>query len=229
MGAATAALASIAPPGVRTGCRTIAASDVVGMHDDEAASVAAAVPKRRYEFATGRALLRALLDVDITIPVGADRSPQLPAGFVGSLAHTGRLAVAAVAPVAVAAALGIDVEPVTVLDGDMARVILRPDEIGLDAHCAFTLKEVVYKAWSTLGGGIIDHHDVRLEIDEGGSFHGTVVELGTRFAGRFTVAAGHWFALVAVPAATGRRLDKPGSLRDEGREEDGTASAPTSN
>ena len=54
------------------------------------------------------------------------------------------------------AALGIDVEPTGPLSAEMAAVILRPDEAGLDAHLAFTLKEAVYKAWSAVGGELID-------------------------------------------------------------------------
>lgn len=194
-------LATLAPPGVRTGCRRIAAADLVRLHPIEAAAVSRAVPSRRSEFATGRALLRALLDLDVAIPVGPDRAPELPAGRVGSLAHTGELAVAAVATGDDVAALGIDIEPVVALADDIARVVLRPDEAGTDAHLAFTLKEAVYKAWSRLGGSMLDHHDVRLAIDPGGRFTGEVVADGSRFDGRWAEVAGHWLALVTVTAS----------------------------
>jgi 4'-phosphopantetheinyl transferase EntD len=186
-------LAALAPPGVRTGCRRITAADLAGLHPIEAEAVPRAVPSRRHEFATGRALLRALLDADVAIPVGADRAPVLPTGRVGSLAHTGGLAVAA--------AIGIDIEPVVPLDDDIARVVLRPDERGVDAHLAFTLKEALYKAWSRLGGAMLEHHDVRLTIDPGGRFAGEVVAAGSWFDGRWAVGADHWLALVAVAAS----------------------------
>ena len=154
------ALAAIAPRPVRTGCRPITHADESTLHDVEAASVAGAVPRRRQEFAAGRALLRELLGVDRALPVGADRAPQLPAGSVGSLAHCEGVAVAAVAPDDHMAALGIDVEPATPLAPEVARVILRADDPDLDPHLAFAMKEAVYKAWSRLGGGMLDHHDV---------------------------------------------------------------------
>jgi 4'-phosphopantetheinyl transferase EntD len=195
-----AALAALAPPGVRTGCRLVDAGDESGLFPDEAAAVARAVPARRAEFASGRALLRQLLGADEAIAVGDGRRPLLPAGGVGSLAHAGPLAVAAVAPSGVAAALGVDLEPATELGGDVAAVVLRADERGIDAHLAFTLKEAVYKAWSGLGGRLLEHDDVRLSLGPADAFVGEEVSGGTRFAGRYARAADHWLALVVVPA-----------------------------
>jgi 4'-phosphopantetheinyl transferase EntD len=162
------------------------------------------VATRRHEFATGRVLLRGLLGADVPIAVAADRSPVLPAGVVGSLAHAGSLAVAAVGAAEVARALGVDLEPATPLDDAVAEVILRPDEAGLDPHLAFTLKEAVYKAWSGTGGGMLEHHDVRLSARQDGWFDAAVTTAGASFTARCSEAAGHWVALVVVPAATGR-------------------------
>ena len=76
-------------------------------------------------------------------------------------------------------------------------MILRPDEAGLDAHLAFTLKEAVYKAWSAVGGELIDFDAVRLTLD-GDRFSGEVVAVGRRFEGRYAAAGGRWLALVVV-------------------------------
>ena len=195
------ALARLAPAGVRTGCRAIAASDVGSLFPVEAVAVARAVPRRRHEFATGRVLLRQLVGADVPIDVAADRSPVLPAGVVGSLAHAGSLAVAAACGTDVAAALGVDVEPATALDDGLAAVILRPDEGAMDAHLAFTLKEAVYKAWSGCGGGMLEHHDVRLTVRRHGWFDAVEARSCARFVGRYAAAAGHWLALVVVPRA----------------------------
>jgi len=195
-----AALAGLAPPGIRTGCRLVDAGDESGLFPDEAAAVARAVPARRAEFASGRALLRQLLGAHEAIAVGDGRRPLLPTGVVGSLAHAGPLAVAAVASSGVAAALGVDLEPATELDGDVAAVVLRADERGIDAHLAFTLKEAVYKAWSGLGGRLLEHDEVRLSLGPADRFVGEEVAAGTRFAGRYARAADHWLALVVVPA-----------------------------
>jgi 4'-phosphopantetheinyl transferase EntD len=202
-----AVLASIAPPGVRTGCRVIAPADVAGLHPAEADAISRAVPRRQAEFASGRALLRDLLGAAVTIPVGADRRPDPPAGVVLSLAHDPQVAVAAVADQRLVDALGIDVEPDTPLDDAMAAAILRPDEEGLDAHLAFSLKEAVYKAWSNTGGRLLDHHDVRILSADAGTGRFVAVEVAEahRFAGRYAQAAGRWLALVAIPAPPNSR------------------------
>ncbi len=194
-----AALAALAPVGVRTGCRVIGDGDVATLHATEAVTVTRAVPGRRREFATGRALLRELLGADVTIPVRPDRSPGLPPGVVGSLAHDATVAVAAVAAVDVAAGLGIDVEVSGPLDADTASAVLRPDEVGIDAHLAFTIKEAVYKAWSAGGGRILDHHEVRISLVESSDrFVAVEVASGATFVGRWAHTAGRWLALVVV-------------------------------
>ena len=188
------ALRALAPPQVSVGVRLIGEWP---MFEVERVQVAAAAPRRRREFATGRALLRDLIGVDLAIPVGRDRAPILPAGVCGSLAHDERFVVAAVGSRRDFRSIGVDVEPVDPLDHDMAAVILRADEAGLDAHLAFTLKEAAYKAWSGLGGGMLEHHDVRLRI-VGSHFQAEVVATGATLDGSFATAGGRWLALVAV-------------------------------
>ena len=205
--AVAATLRSMAPDGVRTGARLIDVRDTAGLFPVEAAAVERAVDRRRHEFASGRALLRQLLGADVPIPVRGDRSPRLPDGVAGSLAHDAGLAVAAVSSDRRIVALGIDVEPLGApLDAEMAAVVLRPDEAGLDARLAFTLKEAVYKAWSRSGGELIDFHAVRLTI-EGDCFRGEVVAAARCFEGRCAAAAGRWLALVTVGAVA--RRDQP--------------------
>ena len=141
-----------------------------------------------------------MLGGDVPIPVRPDRAPELPAGVAVSLAHDDALAVAAVSFDRRIAALGIDVEPATPLSAEMAAAIVRPDEVGLDAHLAFTLKEAVYKAWSAGGGELIDFDAVRLTLDDD-RFSGEVVAVGARFDGRYAKAGGRWLALVVVTGA----------------------------
>lgn len=191
-----AALHAIAPAGVRVGWRVISDHDVVSLHGVEAASIARAVPKRRREFATGRALLRELIGTSEPIPVGVDRAPVLPHGVVASLAHDDVYAVAAAADVA-DVALGVDVEPSGPLDEQMSAMILRPDEQGVDAHLAFTLKEAAYKAWSSCGRGMLEHHDVRISVDAW-EFTADVVEHGALIRGRYGHGDGRWVALAVA-------------------------------
>lgn len=192
-----AALVSIAPSDVVTGVRAISAHDMGGLDATELAVVAKAVERRRHEFATGRALLRQLMESRQPIAVGRSRAPELPSGWVGSLAHDRAIAVAAVSQSPSVAALGIDVEPDEPLPADIARVVLRPEERRLDAHLAFTLKEAAYKAWSSTGGEILDHHDVRLELD-GRRFRAVVIAAQRPIDGVFTTVSGRHLALAVV-------------------------------
>lgn len=192
-------LALLAPAGVLTGARVIDAADLDSLHDSERALVANAVAKRQHEFATGRVLLRELLRVPNEILIGPTRAPMLPPGVVGSLAHDRAVAVAAVSRDPGITAIGIDVEPVEPLPADMSRIILRDDEIGIDAHLAFTLKEAAYKAWSNAGGRMLDHHDVRLTVD-GDRFTATVLPDGRCLDGRWATIDGHHLALVVADA-----------------------------
>jgi 4'-phosphopantetheinyl transferase EntD len=198
------ALQTLAPPSVVTGCRSIDSCDWATIHPIERELVARAVPKRRAEFASGRALLHELLDDRQPILAEANRMPRWPAGVRGSLAHDHRWAVAAVSRDADVDAVGIDIEPMTPLSADLAAAIRRPEERALDAHLAFVLKEATYKAWSALGGGLLDHQDVLVSV-AGLTFQGCVLESRTAFDGRYCIVGDRAVALVVVPAGTGVR------------------------
>jgi 4'-phosphopantetheinyl transferase EntD len=194
-------LAALAPAGVRTGVRPIDPADLAALHPAELEAIERAVDLRRHEFATGRALLRAMLGDDVGIPVGPTRAPVLPSGVTGSLAHDRTLAIAAISTEPTIAALGIDVEPDGPLGEDLARIILRPDEAGLDAHQVFCLKEAAYKAWSNLGGRLLDHHEARVEI-AGDRFTARMDDRLT-VGGRFAHVGPRWLALVTVVGIPG--------------------------
>ena len=74
------------------------------------------VARRRAEFVSGRLCardaLKALGATHFDIPMGADRSPIWPSGFVGSITHSNGMAFAAVARVSQAQSLGLDVEKI---------------------------------------------------------------------------------------------------------------------
>jgi 4'-phosphopantetheinyl transferase EntD len=192
-----AALAAMTPRTVRVGWRRIQANDLTSMHATERAHVAHAVDKRQREYASGRALLRSLIGRPVSIPSQPDRTASFPAGVRGSLAHDNELVVAAISDDPSVIAVGIDVEPLTTLSDEIARQILRSDEADLDALQAFTLKEAAYKAWSVLGGQMLDHHDVRLTVDDL-RFTAEVVGTGVMLHGRWAIAASRVLALVVV-------------------------------
>lgn len=192
------ALRSVAPLGVRVGARSISSDDVRSLLPAELAAVESAVAKRRREFASGRVLLREVIGREVTIPVGSDRRPVLPPDVVGSLAHDNDVAVAAVASAAEFAALGIDIERTEELEPEIVRTILRPDDEVGDPMLAFVLKEAAYKAWSGLGGRMLDHHEVRLDV-AGAAFTATVKPDGVTLRGRLARSGKSWIALVVVP------------------------------
>lgn len=211
------ALESLAIPGVRLGARVISSADVFSLHAVEHAAIDRAVPARRSEFATGRALLRSLLGEDVPIQVAPDRAPVLPPGVKASLAHDRRFAVAAVSRAAGVRSLGIDIEPMTRLSTEMAAVIVRSDEGLVDPHLTFTLKEATYKAWSRLGGRMLDFHEVRVTVGVD-SFVAEVLHTGTCFDGRFVDAGDRWIAFVVVADTDDRTARRggdpaPGSSR----------------
>jgi 4'-phosphopantetheinyl transferase EntD len=139
--------------------------DQAPLHPEETAAVARAVPKRRHEYAAGRACARAAL-ARLGIPPGpllrdAHRgAPLWPAGVVGSITHCDGYRAAAVARSTDILTLGIDAEPHDRLPDGVLDAILATDaeraalaELALrapDIHwdrLFFSAKETVYKAW----------------------------------------------------------------------------------
>src|SRR4051812_11738062 len=77
----------LAPPGVRCGGRLIREVDVARLFPEELDLVPSAVAGRRNEFATGRVLLRELLQRDVPILMNSNRSPATPGDVRVSLSH----------------------------------------------------------------------------------------------------------------------------------------------
>lgn len=205
-------LAAMAPRGVATGALAISAAHEAGMHPDEANLIATAVPKRRREFATGRALLRALLS-DATGPVLVltSRAPKVPDGVIASLAHDGEVVIAAVGPAWSAVSLGVDVERIDAVDSDAAAVIRRADEVGLDPTLVLVAKEAAYKAWSNSGGSMMEHHQMRICCAPGGERRAFTAEVMTGLApgpgdgpvvmhGTVSRTSTRWLAIAVIDA-----------------------------
>lgn len=196
------ALAALVPAVVRTDVVDIDPRAVDELRAEEQAAVASAVPSRRAEFATGRRLLRALTGTSAAIGVAPDRAPLLPPGWVGSLAHDERHVIAAVGPAGTVRSLGVDLEAAQELDDQTRSIVVRHDDPDLDGCAALVLKEAAYKAWSGLGGGLIDFSDVRLELDDD-RFSAAVLGTPTVLQGRWTLIADTWLAAVVVPPEGG--------------------------
>ncbi len=217
--AVRAALEHLAPAGVRTGALPVEERHVAHLHARERSTVVSAAAARRREFATGRALLRHLIGEPVEIPRSASRAPQLPDGLVGTLSHDADLAAAAVSSVEVAAALGLDLERTRPMGPSEVALVRRPDEADLDARLVFVLKEAAYKAWSGLGGELLDFPQVRVTV-EAGAFEAEVLGRATTLRGRFAEAGGRWLALV-VRAPGDASICRGGLARD--REAEGGA------
>jgi 4'-phosphopantetheinyl transferase EntD len=154
-------------------------------HPEEAAAVARAIEKRRREFAAGRACARealAQLGAEApAIPVGPERAPVWPLGFVGSITHCDGFCCAVVAPRTTAASLGVDAEDAGRMDAAAARLILRPDEADWLARrpapadsdwtkLAFSAKEAVFKCVHPLTGARLGFHGVAIRFFDSGAF-----------------------------------------------------------
>jgi 4'-phosphopantetheinyl transferase EntD len=181
---------------VLVGSAVIDPADEARLHPSEAAIVSTAVAKRRREFASGRALLRSLLDTDAPVTVLTSRAPQLPAGVVASLAHDDEIVIAAVTCDPIVRSLGIDLEPIGAVDHEVADVVRRPEERHLDATFVFVAKEAVYKAWSSQGGRFLRHEDVVVTDTGNGGFTALVVDDQRSFTGRSAAVGGRVVALV---------------------------------
>lgn len=169
------------------------------MHPAEAALVAVAVPSRRAEFATGRALLRSVVGDGRPILQLPSRAPAVPAGWVASLAHDHGIAVVAAAGAQQFAAIGVDVEPEQQADAELCEAVLRSDDPEMHPTAAFVMKEAAYKAWSALGGEILGPLDVRLELS-GDEFTARFPLPLPGFRGVAVRTGGRWWALATVPS-----------------------------
>lgn len=194
-------------PEVAVGVRMIDRVDEAQLHELERAIVAGAVAKRRAEFASGRVLLRSLLATNEPVTVLSTRAPSLPAGVVASLAHDAVFVVAAVTTDRWIAALGIDIEPVDAVTADIVSTVLRDDERDIDPTLAFVAKEATYKAWSSLGGRVLDHLEVQLAFGNEGAFTATIVDDHRSFVGRSLSVGRRWLALVVDIGNDGRHAD----------------------
>jgi len=113
MAAPLPAIGSLFPPHVMVE-QEIPGAPASGLFPEEAALVARAVDRRRFELAAGRRCARRALGRlgigPVAIPSAPDRSPVWPTGVVGSIAHTRGLCVAAVTLSSRVRSVGVDVE-----------------------------------------------------------------------------------------------------------------------
>lgn len=196
---------------VAVGHRLIAAGDELALTGPELAIMADCAPEVRRRSGAARIVARDLLVRLGGPPSDLVRSrrqpPRWPDGFVGSLAHDGRVAVAVVGRADAIAALGIDVEPDEPLQSELVEFVATPAERRrytrsiLGGRDLLVAKEAVYKATVTLDGDFLDFHDI--EVDLAG---GIAVTVTGRAVSLFLAAGAHKVAVAIVEkhAATPR-------------------------
>jgi 4'-phosphopantetheinyl transferase EntD len=163
----------------------------------EAALVEKAVPKRRREFALGRACARSALEKlghrGVVIGRGANGAPLWPEGLTGSITHTRDYAAAVVGETRRFSGIGVDAERVGGVTQDLWPRLFDDAErdhlMGLDeadrgpvATLIFSAKEACYKAWG--GTGPLTFREIRITSGNG---RFTAVRAGEILRGRYAV------------------------------------------
>jgi enterobactin synthetase component D / holo-[acyl-carrier protein] synthase len=172
--------------------------------EEEALLGPRASPKRRQDFAAGRACARRAL-VQLGAPAGAllsgsNRQPLWPPGIVGSITHCSGYCAAAVAWATRVWAIGIDAEVNVALPVGVVAQVCSPAEqdwvrlapqSGIPwATVIFCAKESIYKAWFPLTGRWLGFEDVKVTVDpHAGAFTAAAVS-------EAAVAPGIWPARV---------------------------------
>ncbi|TIQ03174.1 MAG: 4'-phosphopantetheinyl transferase superfamily protein [Mesorhizobium sp.] len=157
------------------GIRPIERADEDALFSSEVAVLGHAVAKVRRQSGAARIIARTLLGElgfpPTPIPKTHSGVPTWPAGIVGSLAHHGTVAAAAIAEKRRVAALGIDIEPNEPLPEDLIELIATPREQRmyglrlLQRRDLFVLKEAVYKAYFPLYMAFLEFQDVEIDIN----------------------------------------------------------------
>jgi enterobactin synthetase component D len=136
----------------------------------------AAGTKRKNEFFSGRWCATQCLiqknEHNFTIQIGEDRAPIWPAGIIGSISHSNRLAAALLDESTSCLAIGLDIQPLSpqTLAQDLKKTILHPLEIKrfeyqYDARLfdlIFSAKETLFKALYPSCSIFFDHQDAEV-------------------------------------------------------------------
>ena len=212
-------LPPIYPDSVVSVANASAANDP--LHPVEASAIRDAVPRRREEFAAGRACahvaLRQLGVEDVAVPRSSDRSPVWPDGIVGSISHCDGFCGAVVARQQDFRGIGLDVESKGRLGRESHDLICSPQEksalVAATEACdpveiLFSAKESFYKAYYPSTKFYLDFLDVDLAIDfSNESFQATLLRanapslFGQRVvSGRFALTEDRVFTGVVLGA-----------------------------
>lgn len=197
---------------------------------EESLPLARATPARIAEFATGRllvgSLLRSLGAPDAPVLVGPDRAPIWPAGFTACIAHADDLCIGAAARGRDARGIGLDLEPATPLDLQIAATVCTDADRSASAPfwksdadllslSVFVAKEAVFKALFPITGARLEFADVVAQTDpllerfRATVNHGDVPADLRALRGRFRLTNGWAVAAIALDPARSTRPARP--------------------
>jgi 4'-phosphopantetheinyl transferase EntD len=163
----------------------------------EEALVEKAAPKRRREFALGRACAREALEKlghrEVVIGRSASGAPLWPQGITGSITHTNGYAAAMVCAARHFFGIGLDAERVGGVTPDFwprlfdaherhHLISLNDAEQMVTATVIFSAKEACYKAWGC--AGTLEFRKIRITPERDGF---TAVRSGQELHGRYAV------------------------------------------
>jgi 4'-phosphopantetheinyl transferase EntD len=175
------ALAELAPPGAVLVAIADEGQQIL-LHPAEAVLVAHAAPKRRRDFALGRACAHGALarlgKPDAVVGRAASGAPLWPEGMVGSITHTRGFAAALAGQAGAFAAMGIDAERTGGMDDALAPRLFVASELALlsgleapgrraAATLLFSAKEAYYKLVHPLTGRRLGFRQVEIALGDG--------------------------------------------------------------
>jgi 4'-phosphopantetheinyl transferase EntD len=145
--------------------------------------------ERVRELAIETCLARAASDAGlsgITIRRGDDGARQWPRGFVGSLSDKGTVVAAALAPISILRALGIDLEIIDDSASPLNAALIGADSPrgfapAVQRLLTFSAKEAVFKAQFPLTGAKLQYLDIELDWSGQSSPHLEAVARSPRF------------------------------------------------
>ncbi len=194
------------------------------LFDIETRAIQGAVPIRQREFRVGRSCARRALSAlglpPTAIPMGANREPVWPPGYIGSISHSRNYCVAAAAKSnSDLASLAIDIEIAGIVAADLACEICLPEEkdwldhldeaqMQLALTVIFSAKECAYKCQYALTRRLIGFDAIAIAIDWRSGSYAAILQQplppfckGDKWQGRFHVAEGHVVTTMILPGS----------------------------
>ena len=200
--------------------------DAHDLMPEERDSLPNAVDRRIREFAAGRRAARlAMIDLGLpprAVPAGRDRAPRWPRGTTGSISHTDRVCVAALARASQFRALGVDIEDDADLPAGVLPEICSPSELawlsiqpaarrGRLARLIFSAKECAYKCQYAISKALVGFDAFEITPDlEIGQFEATFTQsvrgfgARSRLTGRFSLGQGVIVTAMTYPRAAAK-------------------------